>query len=161
MARFIRVIYNDLMTAKISDEVSHELATNISSHLMSAAERLTESHQSAFGLACWETHQAVEKALKLLGRQHRGEYQKTHEIIRLFRDVSDFGSSIDESLLAQMPAKNRIIEMRSGEGASVDAHEAYRFYRLGIEITAQCTNAMVREIWMRNASFQFRMPPWV
>lgn len=53
-----------------------ELARNISSHLMASAERMTEVRQPAFGLACWESHQAVEKALKLLGRQYRGKHKK-------------------------------------------------------------------------------------
>lgn len=156
----LRVIHNDLMTVKKPDEISHELANNIASHLMASAERLTKSRKPAFGLACWESHQAVEKALKLLRRQHGGEPQKTHEIMQLFQDVSDSVTGIDEPLLEQMPEQHRIIEMRAGEGSSVDVQEAYRLYRLGLQITAQCTSAMPHGIWMRNAALEFRKPPW-
>lgn len=160
VARLLRVIHNDLMTAKKPDDISQELGNNISAHLMASAERLTDSHRPAFGLACWEAHQAVEKALKLLGRQYRGKHRKAHEIMQLFRDIQDSVTGIDEFLLQGMPARNRIIEMRAGEGASVETQEAYQIYRISLDVTAQCTSAMQRDIWARNAALLVKMPPW-
>jgi hypothetical protein len=161
VARLLRLIRSDLLTAETPDEIAGELADNISSHLMASAERLIEPRQPAFGLACWEAHQAVEKALKLLGRQYRGTHKKMHELMLLFHDVAGLITGVDDSLLGQMPSQSRIIEMRAGEGASVDAEEAHHLYRLGLEITAQCVGAMKRNTVMRNTAFLIQKPPWM
>jgi len=160
VARLLRVIHNDLMTAKKPDDISQELDNNISVHLMASAERLTEVHRTAFGIACWEAHQTVEKSLKLLGRQYRGQHRKTHELMQLFRDIQDSVTGIDEDLLQKMPTKNRVSEMRAGEGTSVGPQVAYQIYRISLDVTAQCTSAMQRDIRARNAAFLLKMPPW-
>jgi len=148
------------MTAKRSDDISQELGNNISVHLMASAAHLTEGHRPAFGIACWEAHQAVEKSLKLLGRQYRGEHRKTHELMHLICDIQDSVTGIDRDLLQKMPRQNRIVEMRAGEGATVETEEAYQIYRTSLNVTAQCTSAMQRDIQARNAAFLLKMPPW-
>lgn len=155
----LRRIHSDLMTAKRPDDIA--LAEKIQSHLVASAQYLTEPRRPVFGLAVWESHQAVESALKLLNRQYRGQHSNTHELLDLFHDVSGFVSGIHEDALRKMPSQRRAIKMRAGEGAPVSPEHAYKIYRMSLNLTTQLVSAMPREIVMRNAQFHLKKAPFI
>src|SRR5207247_658179 len=55
----LRRIHSDLMTAKRPDAIAIGLGEKIQSHINSAAKHLTDRRKPMFGLAVWESHQAV------------------------------------------------------------------------------------------------------
>src|SRR5207248_1214112 len=95
VARLLRTIHSGLMTTTRPDAVSVALADKILPHLAAAAEHLVRHRIPATGLSVWDSHQAVESALKLLNRQDHGTHGKHHELVMLFRDITNLLPSFD------------------------------------------------------------------
>ena len=162
IGHLLRSIHSDLMTAKRPDDVAVALAAKIQSHLRTAVAHLADHRNPMFGLSAWESHQAVESALKLLSHQITGCYQKIHDLTALFREVP--GSLLghkEEAAVRKMPTHKRVIQMRAGDGAPVGAAEVYELYRTSLDLTAQIVAVMPREIRMRNARFLLKKAPFI
>lgn len=159
--KILRSIHCDLMMAERPDDISSALASKIQAHVRLAAEHLTDVSNQIFGLVAWESHQAIESALKLLTRQLKGSHATHHDLVQLFHGVGGSVANVDEAALQKMPSSKRIIEMRAGEGCPVNAQEAYEIYETSIELTSQVTAAMPGKFRMKNAAFLIKKAPFV
>ena len=159
--RLLRSIHSELMTVSQEDDVSTELSGKTLAHIVNAAEFLTDGRRPMFGLATWESHQAVESALKLFSRQLTGQHARHHELRELFDNIKAHASSIDRKAINDMPSAKRIIEVRAGEGIAIDAEEACRIYRIALALTAQITRDMPGLFKMRNAAFLLKKAPFI
>lgn len=160
IGHWLRSIHSAVMTTETPDDFTYHLSGNIQPHLRAAAEHLADPIRPTFGLVGWEAHQAVEQALKLLSLRSHGWRRKSHDLTALFEDVADVAKSVDFSLLRRMPTRERAVEMRAGEGDPVGILDAYRLYRTALKLTAQCTEAIPRRFYARNARFLLKPPPW-
>jgi hypothetical protein len=161
-AHLLRSIHCDLMTTNYPDQFATALAAKIQSHLSTSAAHLTHPRNPMFGLSVWESHQAVESALKLLTQQITGKYQKLHDLIALCRDVpGQVLSTTTETLVKKMPGHRRIIQIRAGESRPVRAADAYKFYRTSLDLTAEIIAVMPRAVRMQNAQFLLKKAPFI
>lgn len=64
---------------------------------LSVAERLLDTHPT---IAAYHAHQAAEKGLKALQIQRSGDFERTHDLVRLYRalDVPEEFRSVLEDL---------------------------------------------------------------
>jgi hypothetical protein len=161
VAHLLRSIHSDLMTATRPDQVAMALGDKILPHLAAAADHLVRHRTPAAGLSVWESHQAVESALKLLGHQINGKHAPHHELIRLFRDVAKALPSMNESSFNKMPSQKGAIQARAGEGAPISIAKAYQIYQTSLDLTAALVEAMPRKFRMRNAAFLLKKAPFI
>lgn len=62
----------------------------------SAAERLVDSHPT---IAAYHAHQAAEKGLKALQIDQEGDYERTHDLVRLYHQLdvpAEFRSVLED-----------------------------------------------------------------
>lgn len=158
----LRRIYVDCAFADAADDVAHEMVAMIIPHLSAGAGHLTaHGGPTSPGLACWESHQAVEKALKVLARQQSGKHLFDHELRELRAAVASSGLQLpDDALLDRIPNKADIIRLRGGE-EPVGIHEAYDVYRACLEATMLCARLIARKYEFSNFSLLLKKPPFV
>lgn len=159
--RLLRTIHSELMTANRPDDTATELTGKTLTHIANAAEMLTDTHRPMFRLASWEAHQAVESALKLFSRQLTGGHLRHHDLQELFDRVKARAPRVDHQLFNLIPSGRRIVEIRAGEGANVDAEEGYRTYRAALALTAQISFCMPGLVRMQNAAFLLKKAPFI
>lgn len=158
----LRTTHVDLMTTKRPDPDAERLANKILPHLKAAAVHLADPHVRSLGLAAWDAHQAVESVLKLLCRQRSGRHKKTHELSDLHAALGKKEQNgIDVALLQGMPDKNRIVEMRAGEGAAISLSLAHAVYMRSIKLVRQCTGVSDNPVRVRNAELLLKKAPYI
>jgi HEPN domain-containing protein len=160
IAHLLRSIHSDLMMATRPSGVAVALGDKILPHLAAAAEHLVRQRAPTPGLSVWESHQAVESALKLLSRQINGKHERHHDLVQLFRDVSSSLASIDERSVNKMPSQKKAIQARAGE-ATIGLTEAYDIYQTSLNLTAAVGEAMPGMAKMRNTAFLLKKAPFI
>lgn len=159
----LRTINVNLMTVEVADPVCAGLSSNVATHLGVSAEHIVESRRRTLGLACWEAHQAVEKALKLFIRHSGGAPHKTHDLVDLNRQAGRGATPaqlLTPTVVSRIPGHQRIIEIRTSEGL-VEFEEAYQTYMSALQLVSDCVAAIPRKVTMRNARFLLKKPPWL
>lgn len=141
------------------DDLTNELMRMVEPHLSTAASHLVR--QRDLGLACWEAHQAVEKVLKVLARQHIGNHRASHEVRTLCDDLARSGLPLpNNSLLSTIPGRKQIIALRAGE-TQIESTQAYDIYRACLEAAAICSAAAKRKYHLNNFRVLLRKPPYI
>ena len=160
IAHLLRSIHSALMTATRPDQVAVALAEKVLPHLAAAAEHLIRQRVPTTGLSVWESHQAVESALKLFARQVNGTHATHHELVQLFRDIAGSLPLMDERSVSKMPSQKKAIQARAGEDG-ISVGEAYEIYQISLNLTARLVEAMPGKFKMRNGAFLLKKAPFI
>jgi hypothetical protein len=112
-------------------------------------------------IAVWETHLAIEKAIKLYLRQRKVSVPKSHDLRRLKALAEATGAvHVGDDLFARVPSARDAIAYRYGEGGQMEVDHAMGIYAATLEIVCTYTNVLRRRLVMNNARIQIRVPPW-
>jgi len=156
----VRNIRCSILNSEQPDDAARELARLVVAHLSSSAIAISNSRRSPLGLACWNAHQAVEKALKLIIRQEGNGYPHTHNLLDLARAAGGRVEESDYEILERFPTNKQIIEMRTGEGGVVAAGQAYGLYRNAVEILNLWASKLPRRYGVQSGRYLLRKLPW-
>lgn len=154
----LRRICVDLMAVDGVDTLGRQLLGTILPHLSAAVAHLMDHRAKGQGLACWDAHQAIEKALKVVARQQLGRHRHSHDVRLLHDDIVGSGLKVlDDDLVAGIPNHADIVAIRAGE-IEVTPYEAYGIYRACLDATSKCTTKIKREYEFHNFSLLFSKP---
>ncbi|MCB9904481.1 MAG: hypothetical protein H6831_08760 [Planctomycetes bacterium] len=162
LATSLRTLRLDLSCANKPDPESSGLSDKVVAHLEAAAGHLLRRDWNCYGLAAWESHQAVESVLKLLQRQLTGSHRHSHELRELLDDLPrSIRSKINRKALEALPNSVRVIQLRAGEGKRVDLLEAHELYRLAVCVAHQAAQQLSASVRVHDASFLLRKAVWL
>lgn len=160
----VRTASINLMTVICPDNIASELSGQCFAHLEAAAMYLLDYRQLGnAGLALWEVHQSIEKALKLYIRQRGRTPRLIHEVRDLASDARNIDPTfaVDAALLAKMPTNREAILLRAGESAGGPLVEAFDTYRAALQLFVEITHQLKREFGLHDAAILLKKFPFV
>lgn len=156
----LRSISIHLMESE-EDGITNELIKMTLPHLAIAASHLFEQSARNPSLACWESHQAIEKILKVLARQQHGAHRFSHDLKVLRDDLAKSGLTLpNDALLSRVPNEKSIVAIRAGE-TPTSLEQAYQVYRACLEMTDLCARGRKRKYHMHNFRLLIRKPVFI
>ncbi len=159
IATATRSIRINVMTASDPGKDLQLFISSIPLHIERCVEDILKGNWASLGLAVWEMHLAVEKSLKLLIRQHGGNPENIHDLVKLAELATQLsGVTIDLITLNKLPSGREAVQARYGEGRVRSLQELVGNYRIALLLISRVAKSLKREIAMNNASFLVRDP---
>jgi hypothetical protein len=149
----------DLMTAQPLDWLAMEMTKVIIPHLENSAAHLVSGKAGVLGLACWEAHQAAEKAMKVLLRQKTGQHSFKHDLMKLREELAGH-EVIAEALVDRLPSGKEVIAIRANE-TPIRLDQAFGVYNAALELVWDVVGRFEKKFNVRDASFRIRKAPWL
>ena len=144
--------------------VSEELigfTASILPDLETSANHIIKNNREDFCLAAWSIQMALEKTMKALSLQKKGQYKQSHDLFLLF----DFlGSALDSSKrnnLKKFLREKEVMSARYGTCKSVDQASTFESYLAAIEFIAYVTEKLERDFTRANLRILLKKPPWL
>jgi hypothetical protein len=159
VARSLRVIRTGI-TGIPNGSVARGLTTGIFPFLEQAAEKLASERPGSVPEVYWDLQMAVERAMKFLQTQLKGEFKKTHDLYVLYDEMGWKKPAFDRDLLACLPHWMDGADLRYGLQDQTDRRDCYGSYEGALTIIAATVKAM-RKMELGNVSIEIGRPPWL
>ncbi|MEI4195451.1 hypothetical protein [Roseovarius sp. E0-M6] len=158
VASCLRQITVFVNTCKSPNSEFSSLSKGILDELEAAAKSLVANTFSSIQSSIWSMQMALERALKSLSIQQRGEFLPTHDLFALYDDLSDVSASLDRNSLKKFPRWRENVSRRYSLGTDADLEKAFDLYKLTLQYIRDVTELFEREIRILNGGFLVKKP---
>jgi hypothetical protein len=153
-------VYLRLTPPDPADEIIHGFLSGVISALEAAARHIQRDDAKQWGSALWELQMAIERVLKALSQQQRGDFRETHDLFTLCDDV---GLQSQRNLLKRLPRSREVMDERYGLGSSGQIEGIVDAYMTTLSIITAASGAFKRSLTFKSDGFSVLLskPPWM
>ena len=137
------------------------LVNGVPDELQSAARNLLSNTVSSIQSSIWSMQMALERVLKSLSIQQRGEFRQTHDLFSLFDDLTGVSGSLDRNSLKNFPRWKENVSSRYSLGADTQIEEAFVLYRFTLGFVRDAAELLERKIGILDGGFLLKKPPYL
>lgn len=137
------------------------LSRGIPDELEAAARCLVSNTFSSIQSSIWSMQMALERALKSLSIQQRGEFRETHDLFSLYDDLRDISASLDRNSLKKFPRWRENVSRRYSLGTNADLEEAFEIYKFSLRFIRDAAELWDRKIEMLDGGFLIKKPAFL
>lgn len=157
-----RSIWINLSTASLPEAADRRMATDIEGHISDAVMGICSLEAPRLSKSIWELFFAVEKSLKLNLRQRGRGAPRTHNLVRLYRELDHLGMApIGADDLAVLPSEREAVKHRYSEVPPPTVGRAAQVYGGALSTVERCSAALGREVEIKGAKFLVARAPWI
>jgi HEPN domain-containing protein len=137
----------------LADKSSYEY---VRKHLENAILNICSSVGGSFNIAIWDLHLALEKLLKLIIEQEKGDYPKHHNLNKLLTYSTIKNNEKIECLLSQFPNHKEVIDMRYGKPEVTDIEQVRAYYTTTVQLILELSKYVKTKLSVHNAVFYLK-----
>lgn len=161
VATSLRIIRINMEGVSPSDAKVSGFLQGVLVEIENAARNLLRSDTSGRGTALWSLQMAAERALKAFSQHTRGTYTETHDLFRLFDEISIPNGNVERDLLKALPRQDSVIEGRYGMGHMPTLLEVMAAYDATIAIVSGILPLFKRRIHVGGTKILINRAPWL
>lgn len=138
-----------------------KLSQGILDELEAAAKSLSSNTFSSIQSSIWSMQMALERVLKSLSIQQRGEFRETHDLFSLYDDLRDVSASLDRNYLKRFPRWRDNVSRRYSLGTDADLEEAFELYKFSLQYIRDATELFDRKIGILDGGVLLKKPAFL
>lgn len=137
------------------------ISRGILDELEAAARCLVSNTFGSIQSSIWSMQMALERVLKSLSIQQRGEFRQTHDLFSLYDDLRDVSELLDRDSLKQFPRWRENVSRRYSLGEDADLENAFELYKFCLRFIRDAAELLEREIGILDGGFLVKKPPYL
>jgi hypothetical protein len=138
-----------------------KLSRGIPDELEAAARCLVSNSFSSIQSSVWSMQMALERALKSLSVQQRGDFRETHDLFSLYDDLRDVSASLDRNSLRNFPRWRENVSRRYSLGTNADLEEAFELYKFCLRFIRDTAGLWDRKVEILDSGFLIKKPTFL
>jgi hypothetical protein len=158
VASCLRQISIFVNTCEIPNSVFSKLSGGILNELEAAARGPVSNTSSSIQSSIWSMQMALERTLKSLSIQQRGEFRETHDLFVLYDDLADVSTFLDRGALNRFPRWRANVSRRYGLEEDADLFQAFQRYKLSMQFIRDATELFNRRVKIGDARILIQRP---